>query len=176
MKSMKHKRHSKRHSRKHRRATRKQRGGVAPVNYSLSGSWPSKMSLGQGTDFESYHVAQHGGAAPYPGSFAPMLPASMAGPAMVYGIDKAIADIGGLIDPPFDKMQMAQPVKGGKRRRMSKKNKKSRKSRRRQRGGMAPVSAPTMLLSGAQYNQAGLNPGYRGEATEYAVAAARDKA
>jgi hypothetical protein len=107
-----------------------------------------------------------------------MLPASMAGPAMVYGIDKAFTDVRGLVDPPyvFDKMQMAQPVKGGKRRRMSKKSKKSRKSRRRQRGGMAPVGAPTMLLSGAQYNQAGLNPAYRGEATEYAVAAARDKA
>lgn len=182
MKSMKHKRHSKRHSRKQNRATRKQRGGVAPVNYSLAGSWPSRMSLGQGTDYESYHVGQHGGAAPYPGSFAPMLPAPMVGPAMVSGIDRAIADVRGLVDPPFDKMQMAEPVKGGKRKHKGKKSRKAKKSRktrrnnRKQRGGMAPVGAPTMLLSGVQYTQAGLNPDYRGAAPEYAVAAARDKA
>jgi hypothetical protein len=100
--------HSRRHSRKARRATRrshrrqrKQRGGVAPVNYDLANGWSSKASLAQGADFFKYHAQQHGGSAPYPMavSGAPFLPTAAQGPAMMSGLNKAMADIAGLKDP-----------------------------------------------------------------------------
>ena len=55
---MKHTRKHKTHRRHtHRRRTHRRRGGAegAPVNYHLSGSWPSRMSLGQGADYFKYH-------------------------------------------------------------------------------------------------------------------------
>lgn len=173
---MKHSRkHSRRVSRKHRRTVhRRRRGGMAPNSYDLAATLQAKQSLAQGGDYLNYHRGQHGGVAPYPGGVVDtVLPGGMAGPAMVYGINKAIADVAGMVDPPFDKMQMAPQKVGGRRRKTGRKGRKSRKVRR---GGMAPVSAPAMLLSGAQYAQAGLNPEYRGSATEYAVASARDRA
>lgn len=173
---MKHsKKHSRRVSRKHRRTIhRRRRGGMAPAAYDLAATLQAKQSLAQGGDFLAYHKGQHGGVAPYPGGVVDtVLPGGMAGPAMVYGINKAIADVAGMVDPPFDKIPMAPQKVGGRRRKGSRKGRKSRKVRR---GGMAPVSAPAMLLSGAQYAQAGLNPDYRGAATEYAVAAVRDRA
>jgi hypothetical protein len=97
------------HTRKHkthRRRTHRRRGGAegAPVNYHLSGSWPSRMSLGQGADYFKYHEGQHGGGLGY-GKFPeavmdPGLPAALRGPAHIGGIDKAIADVRGLCDPP----------------------------------------------------------------------------
>ena len=156
-------------SRRHRRT---RRGGAAAVGYDLAATLPAKQSLLQGGDYLQYHKAQHGGVAPYPGGVVgSVLPADMAGSAMTYGINRAIADVAGLRDPPFDAIPVAQaPQKVGGRRR------KGRKSRKVRRGGMAPVGMPTMLLSGAQYSQAGLNPDYRGAATEYAMAAVRDRA
>jgi hypothetical protein len=156
-------------SRRHRRT---RRGGAAHASYDLANTLSAKQSLMQGADFLQYHKAQHGGVAPYPGGVVgTVLPADMAGPAMTYGINRAIADVAGLRDPPFDAMPVAQAQQkvGGRRR-------KGRKSRKVRRGGMAPVGAPAMLLSGAQYSQAGLNPDYRGAATEYAMAAVRDRA
>jgi hypothetical protein len=173
---------------KSRKAAKRRQG----VGESLAGGWASKASLGQGADFFKYHVAQHGGMAPYPGAVdSSVLPAEMAGPAMVAGINKALYDVRGLTDMPAP--AVAQKV-GGRRRksmkakRSAKRSMKAKKSakrsmkrkaatrRRGQRGGQAPVNMNPMLLSKAEYGQAGLNPDYRGAATEYAMAAVRDRA
>lgn len=188
--------HSRRHhSRRQQRRQQRQQGGVAPVSYSLAGSWPSQMSLGQGTDFAKYHAAQHGGAAPYPVavSGAPMLSGAMEGPAMMQGLNKAIADIAGLSDMPGPTPVVAmQKGAGRKHRRHTKGKKHSRKHSRkhtrrqqrqrrrqqRQQGGalgFAPVGMNPMLLSQAGYNMAGLNPGYISGDVEGRVAAARDR-
>ena len=155
-------------------------GGEAPLTYSLAGDWASKMSMAQGGDFFKYHAGQHGGAAPVSSIGMPMLSAGMAGPAMMSGLDSAIAGIAGMRDPsPADAMP-AQKV-GGKRkgRKASRKGRKANRKSNKRRGGalgFAPVSAPGMLLSNAAYSQAGLSPDYRGAATEYAMAAVRDRA
>ncbi len=173
---MKHKSHKRKH-------TRRRHGGVAPLNYSLAGDWSSRMSLGQGGDFLKYHEGQHGGSAPYPASVSgAILPEAMRGPAMVDGTMKAYADVAGLRD------EMPHQA-GGKRRKGGKKSRKSRKggkkshrkhrkslrrTHRKRRGGMASVSAPTMLLNKAGYEQAGLNPEMRGAAVEFDMAKVRD--
>lgn len=185
----KHRTMHRRRSHKHHRRQSRKRGGMAPVTYSLSGSWPSRMSLGQGVDYEQYHQGQHGGSAPYPASVdgRALISADMAPSAMTATLDRAIMDVRGLRDPPFDQMQPTQSG-AGRRRKHHKKSKKSkkhhrkhRKHTRRMRGGtvlgFAPVSAPGMLLSSQRaYDAAGLNPDYRGAAVEYKVAEARDKA
>lgn len=63
--------------------------------------------------------------------------------------------------------------------RKTKRRRHSRRHSRRHYGGGgfvgAPVNSPGMLLpSRTAYDQAGLNPGYRGSATEYAIAEQRD--
>jgi len=139
---MKHARKShkmrKSHTRRNRRTRR--RGGSdalsgASVKYHLSGSWPSRMSLGQGADYFKYHEGQHGGALNYgafPGAvLSPGLPESLRGPAHVGGIDKAIADVAGLRDPPYT---------GGNRKSRRKNRDRSRRknremSKRKTRGG-----------------------------------------
>ena len=139
---MKHARKShkmrKSHTRRNRRTRR--RGGSdalsgASVKYHLSGSWPSRMSLGQGADYFKYHEGQHGGALNYgafPGAvLSPGLPESLRGPAHVGGIDKAIADVAGLRDPPYT---------GGNRKSRRENRDRSRRknrdrSRRKTRGG-----------------------------------------
>lgn len=156
-------------------------GGQAPLTYSLAGDWASKMSMAQGGDFFKYHAGQHGGAAPVSSIGAPVLSAGMAGPAMMTGLDRAIADTAGMRDPPFDGSMvtpMAPQKVGGKRKGRKASRKANRKSNKRRGGalGFAPVSAPGMLLSNAAYSQAGLNPDYRGAATEYAMASVRDRA
>ena len=109
------------------RKNKRTHGGVgllegAPVNYHLSGSWPSRMSLGQGADYFKYHEGQHGGAAldygAFPGAVLDKgLPDALRGPAHIGGIDKAIADVRGLCDPPNcpGTAPMAAPKVGGKR-------------------------------------------------------------
>lgn len=180
--------HSRRQQRRQRRQQRQQ-GGVAPTNYSLAGNWSSKMSLGQGGDFLKYHAAQHGGAAPYPVavSGASMLSGPMEGPAMMQGLNKAMADIAGLSDMPSPAPVVAQKGAGRRHRRRHTKGKKhsrrhSRKHTRRQRRqsggaalGFAPVGANPMLLSQAGYTQAGLNPGYISGDVEAKMAALRDR-
>jgi hypothetical protein len=174
------------HKRKtHRRSTRR-RGGMAPVSYHLSGSWPSRMSLGQGADYFKYHEGQHGGAAAYPASVVnSALPAPLRGPAHLGGIDKAIADVSGLRDPPYDTGSVGggrRKRKGGKRsssKRRGTKRRHSRKHRRthRKRGGAlgyAPFPSAGMLLSGPKaYAQAGLNPEWR-TAVEFTDAKIRE--
>lgn len=177
------KRSMRRHKKSSKRSQRSRRfrGGEAPIAYSLAGSWPSKMSMGQGTDYESYHVGQHGGSAPFPAavSGSPLIPANMDGSAMVSGTLKAYADVAGLRDPPFDSMPVATQKGAGRRRKSTKASRKARKGskkarkgvsrrqrrQRRMRGGaelgFASVNTPGMLLaSQSAYNQAGLNPGY----------------
>ena len=87
-----------------RRHTRRRGGAGASVNYHLSGSWPSRMSLGQGADYFKYHEGQHGGAlgmGPYPDAvMSTGLPQALRGPAHVGGIDNAIGAIQGMCDPP----------------------------------------------------------------------------
>ena len=157
------------HSRKHRVHRRRthRRGGAASVNYHLSGSWPSRMSLGQGADYFKYHEGQHGGGLAY-GKFPDVvmdsgLPAPLRGPAHIGGIDKAIADVRGLSDAPSGTV-------GGRRRRHSKRHskrhsRKHRRSHRRRRGGSlgyAPFPSAGMLLSSPkEYAQAGLNPEWK---------------
>lgn len=124
------------HTRKHkthRRRTHRRRGGAegAPVNYHLSGSWPSKMSLGQGADYFKYHEGQHGGGLSY-GAFPSAvlstgLPQELRGPAHIGGIDKAIADVRGLSDAPNSSATV-----GGRRNR-SRRNRSSRNRSRRNR-------------------------------------------
>lgn len=175
------------HTRKHkthRRRTHRRRGGMAPVNYHLSGSWPSRMSLGQGADYFKYHEGQHGGGLSF-GKFPeavmdPGLPAALRGPAHIGGIDKAIADVRGLCDPPncpgTTPAAPAGATTGGRRRRHHKRHskkhhksrrhsRKHRKTHRRHRGGAlgyAPFPSPGMLLSSPKaYAQAGLNPEWK---------------
>jgi hypothetical protein len=174
------------HTRKHkthRRRTHRRRGGAdalegAPVSYHLSGSWPSRMSLGQGADYFKYHVGQHGGAAlgmgPYPGAVMdPGLPGPLRAAAHIGGIDKAIMDVRGLRDPPYDNM-MPKATTGGRRRKHKKTHskkssrkhsRKHRRTHRRRRGGAlgyAPFPSSGMLLSSPKaYAQAGLNPEWK---------------
>lgn len=169
------------HTRKHkvnRRRSHRRRGGMASVNYHLSGSWPSRMSLGQGADYFKYHEGQHGGGLSY-GNFPEAvmdtgLPSALRGPAHIGGIDKAIADVRGLNDFPSSNVPVTT---GGKRRRHRKTNRKSRsrkhtrkhlrKNRKihRKRGGSlgyAPFPSAGMLLnSSKEYAQAGLNPEWK---------------
>ena len=157
----------------HRRKThrRKHRGGMAPVAYSLAGSWPSQMSLGQGTDYEQYHQGQHGGSAPYPVAVngVGLIDPSAFGPAMQHGPMAAMAATAGMRDPPFDQAGAGRRRKGSRKSKKSKKSKKSRKNQKNQKqggGGMPAlgydlVGAKTMLLPNQMsYTQAGLNPGY----------------
>lgn len=142
------------HTRKHkthRRRTHRRRGGMAPVNYHLSGSWPSRMSLGQGADYFKYHEGQHGGGLSY-GNFpeavlSPGLPQDLRGPAHIGGIDKAIADVRGLCDPPncpgTTPVAPAGATTGGRRRTRNRRNKsyggnrnrRNRSRRNRTNGG-----------------------------------------
>jgi hypothetical protein len=166
------------HTRKHkthRRRTHRRRGGMAPVNYHLSGTWPSRMSLGQGADYFKYHEGQHGGGLSY-GNFPeavmdPGLPAALRGPAHIGGIDKAMTEIQGLCDPP----NCPGTTSGGRRRRHhkgtkshkrkhTKKHHRTHRNKRRRGGslGYAPFPSPGMLLSSPQqYAQAGLNPEWK---------------
>lgn len=176
-----HSRKMKHHSRKHkthrRRHTHRRRGGAAPVNYHLSGSWPSRMSLGQGADYFKYHEGQHGGMAPL-SAIGQTLPADLRGPAHIGGIDKAIADVRGLRDEPYSEGVGAVKVGGRRHRRKAhrkshrKSHKKShkrrsvhrRKSHRRRGGALdyAPFPSTGMLLSSPKaYAQAGLNPEWK---------------
>ena len=174
------------HKRKthHRRRTHR-RGGMAPVGYHLSGSWPSRMSLGQGADYFKYHEGQHGGGLGY-GRFPeavmdPGLPAALRGPAHIGGIDKAINDVKGLCDPPNcpgstsggrRNRSRRNKTHGGNRRNRNRRNKtnggtrrnRSRRNRRRSGGslGYAPFPSAGMLLDSQKaYAQAGLNPEWK---------------
>jgi len=162
------------------RRNRSRKGGEAPVNYSLSGDWSSRMSLGQGADYFKYHEGQHGGAlgmGPYPAAvLSPGLPQDLRGPAHVGGIDKAIADVRGLSDAPTtmggrskknkknkskknksrskskSKSKKNRSKKNKSRKNKSKKNKRDRRNRRKRGGslGFAPFPNQGMLLDSSK--------------------------
>ena len=137
----------------HRRKSQRRKGGSrgAPLDYHLSGSWPSRMSLGQGDDYFKYHEGQHGGVlaiSKFPDAvMSSGLPDTLRGPAHISGIDKAFADVAHLKDQA-----------GGKRR-------KHRMTRRKGGAlGYAPFPNQGMLLnSSKQYAEAGLNPGWKSD-------------
>ncbi len=159
--------HRKSH-RKGRKGSRRQRGGVAPVNWSNPG--PMRLNLAQGQQYADFHKNQHGGSAPYPGGVTnSSLPQSLVASAHLLPLQKAFDDIRGLQD-------------GGRRRRStrkgSRKSRKGRKSSRRQRGGLyrwgggggynlavdAPMNVPEsakMLIPASLRAQAGLNPEWK---------------
>jgi hypothetical protein len=173
---MKRTRRNKRDKRTHKRT----RGGMdqlvgAPLKYHLSGSWPSRMSLGQGADYFQYHEGQHGGAALSYGAFPGAvldggLPPALRGPAHIGGIDKAISDVAGLCDAPCTakvggKRNKKNKTKGGKRTKKNKRNVSKRNKRNKRKGGslgFAPFPSSGMLLDSQKaYAQAGLNPGWK---------------
>jgi hypothetical protein len=146
------------HTRKHRvhrrrtyhRRTHRRGGAGAPLSYHLSGSWPSRMSLGQGADYFKYHEGQHGGAALAYGSFPGAvvdtgLPQALRGPAHIGGIDKAIADVKGLCDPPNCPGTEGPVVKGGNRRA----GRKSRKGGNRRNKNNTAVTNAVIANSAA---------------------------
>ena len=156
-----------------RRRTHRRRGGAdalegASLKYHLSGSWPSRMSLGQGADYFKYHVGQHGGmnsdanigGAPMRAITDSMLPANLRMAAHIGGIDEAI------------KYSSQFKDQAGGRSRCKKQCKSYRKSRshhkrrtHKKRGGnmgYAPFPNKGMLLdSPSAYAQAGLNPQWK---------------
>lgn len=170
--SVSRKHHSRRKHSHKRRTQHRRRGGSAPVQYSLAGSWSSEMSRGQGADFFNYHRGQHGGVAPLSEIGGQLISPEMRGPAHVGGIDKAILDVRGLKDQAGGKRKSRRNKSRKDRRNKSRKDRrnKSRKDRRnksrRSRGGAqlsgAPFPSQGMLLDSPKYYaQAGLNPEWR---------------
>ena len=177
---------------KPRRVT-KRKGGAsiegAPLGYSLSDDWSSRMSHGQGGDYLKYHVGQHGGEAPYPQSFDSALPPALRGPALLNGLDQSFVDIKGMTDQAGGRRRCScrrsckhkrrsnrRPRHRSRRNRRS--NRRSRRSRRsRRRGGSlgySPYGANPMLLDSATaYAQAGLNPEWKTDVA-FTDAAIRD--
>ena len=176
-----------RKTQKRNKRHRKHRGGLmhlepAALSYSLAGSDASRASLGQGADFLKHHQGQHGGyyanGAPLSAITASSLDGALRGPAHLGGLDKAFAAIAGLSDQQGGrrskraKKHGKRSKKGGKRskkggKRSKKGGKRSKKhTRRHKRGGshelgFAAFPSKGMLLSGAQYSQAGLNPEWK---------------
>ena len=175
--SVSRKRHSRRKQSHKRRTFHRRRGGSAPVQYSLAGSWPSEMSRGQGADYFNYHRGQHGGVAPLSSIGGELISPEMRGPAHVGGIDKAILDVRGLKDQTGGRRKSRRSKSRKSRRSKSHKSRKSRRSKsrkdrrrrnksRRSRGGAqlsgAPFSSQGMLLDSQKaYAQAGLNPEWK---------------
>ena len=121
---------------------------------------PSKMSMAQGGDFFGYHAKQHGGMAPL--DYTGMLDESLRASARVSPLDQAGAAIVGLKDQAGGKRRSTKrrstKRRSTKRRSTKKRATKNRKTRR-QYGGMRALGsmefgAPTMLLQGAQSQQA----------------------
>ena len=157
------------------RSKRRYHGGNAPLNYSLSNAWSSKMSQGQGADFFKYHEGQHGGSAPVSAISNSALPSSLMGSAMQNGVMKAYNDIQGMRDQAGGRRKKHRHSSRchckSKHHRTSKHH---RRSRRRSGGGhleYSPYGARTMLLD--NYSKAGLSNSWNGNA-EFDAAAARN--
>jgi hypothetical protein len=184
-----------RKNRRSRRSRRRQGGAVelygAPLNYQLS----EPASLAQGADYLKYHEGQHGGAALEGASLHHIshstLDPSLRSAAHLAGLDRAYEQIAGLSDQAGGRRR--QSKKGGKRtkkhggkrtkkhggkrhsKRHSKKHGGKSSGKRRHQGGSlgySPFPSNGMLLSGAQYSQAGLNPEWK-NAQEFDSAMAR---
>ena len=136
---MRHSRRSRkmRHSRRHR----KMRGGVATLGDNSMALGP-RTSLSQGSAFLDMHKAQHGGAAAFPGSLGATLPGNMVAAARTGPLDSAMSATRGMQD-------------GGRRRR--RRSMKLSRRHRKHRGGMAPLSANSMILPAGSERQAALS-------------------
>jgi hypothetical protein len=147
------------HRSRRNQRTRRSRGGAdaldgAPVSYHLAGSWPSRMSLGQGADYFKYHVGQHGGykkrhrggmgydsnmgGAPLKAITDSSLPQGLRMAAHIDGIDKAIAYSRQFKDPGQMGGRRRSKRRGSKRRGSKRRGSKRRGSKRRgmRRGSM----------------------------------------
>ena len=174
----------------------------APLNYSLAGSEASRSSLSQGGDYLQYHQGQHGGMAPFDGASSVLEsslrgPAHLAGLDKAFAEIQGMQDGGRRRTKRRGSKRCGSKRSGSKRsgskRRGSKRSKRSqggskrrgskrskrqggnRSRRQRRHGGSlgySPFPGQGMLLSGAQYAQAGLNPEWKGNA-EFEAAAAR---
>lgn len=182
---------SKNRKQKRSRKHRNHRGGNAvrgaPITQSLAGSWPSRMSLGQGGDYFKYHQGQHGGVvfqgAPMSSITGSGLPDALRGPAHIAGLDKAYADIRGLKDQAGGRRTRRRKMhcknkshRHKNHRNKSHKNKSRRNKSRRSRGGAlgyAPFPSGGMLLDKVGYQQAGLNPEWKSDIS-YSMAKIRD--
>ena len=182
-----HRRHKK-HSMKHRKTARRTRGGVAPISYSMSAGSAAAQSIAQGEQYAQFHKAQHGGMRGGPvttgaaqlvkqmGGVAPV--ASIGVPMLSQvGYDRAMTTT--LIKAGEEANRMGHQQGGRRHRRRTQRKTKSKKHsrhHRRVRGGMAPVTAATMLLPKGLEAAAGLNPGYVSVAgTAEGAAASLDK-
>lgn len=173
-------------SRKHRRS----RGGSAvrgaELSYTLSGSWPSRMSLGQGADYFKYHEGQHGGAMITPAPLSAITGSSL-DPALregahMAGLDKAFFDIKGMKDQAGGRRSRRHRSHRSRRSRRNKshrrhrshrnkshrnKNHRHRSRRNKSRGGaLGYASFPQstgMLLDKSGYQQAGLSPEWKSD-------------
>jgi hypothetical protein len=140
---------------RHSRRYRKMRGGVAPVNDN-SMALGHRASLTQGSGFLAMHKAQHGGAAAFPGSLGVTLPGNMVAAARTGPLDSAIGATRGMQDGG----RRRKAHNSMSRKRMSRKRrsmKRSRRHGRKHRGGMARLSANTMLLPPGAERQAALS-------------------
>ena len=149
---------------------------VANSTYESSFSSPSKMMLDQGTEYQSIHSGQHGGAvafnpSPAPPGYTGMLEDGLRGQAAISPIDQSLKAIVGMSDQSGGRRRRRgtkRGRKGGKRGRKG--TKRGRKGTRRMRGGAAysiagaqAVGAPGMLLSPGQEATAlsGMNPEWK---------------
>lgn len=139
--------------------SRRQRGGMAPVN-DTSMALGQKDSLAQGQQFASLHKAQHGGMSPYPLGVTnstlagPMIAAARTGP-----LDTAISQIQGMQDGG---RRHTKSRKGKQSRRKGKQSRRKGKKQRKHRGGAvalggSPLSENSMLLPSGLEKQAALN-------------------
>lgn len=139
---------------------------------------------------QGQHGGYYANGAPMSAITNSQLPSSLIGPAGLNGLNKAYADIAGLSDQQGGRRRRTtrakkhgkkngkkngkRSKKGGNRSKKSKGGKHSKKhgkrskkhTRRHKRGGsheleFAPFPSKGMLLSGAQYSQAGLNPEWK---------------
>ena len=161
-------------SRRHRMRGGAQTFSPSPVNVSLAGSSPSQMNLGQGRQYGEFHVAQHGGMAPYPGGVTgSVLPQELTAAARVQPLNQYLADVRGVRDPgqgnQMGGRRGVRKSRGRKSRGRKTRGRKVRRSTRRMRkmyGGAAEVlapmnvTAPTMLLDARGEANAvrGMNP------------------
>lgn len=152
---------------------------VESATYESSLNSSSKMMLGQGSEYQSIHAGQHGGAyagnpSPAPPGFTGMLDDSLRGQAWQTPLDQSIGAIKGMSDQAGGgkkrKMTKKMRAKMMKMRRLTKKMAAMAKKLRKMRGGAAysiagaqDVAAPGMLLSPGQEATAlgGMNPEWK---------------
>jgi hypothetical protein len=187
-------RRSRKVQKRHYRRSRRHGGDPlrgAPVDYSLAGSWPSKMSLGQGTDFFQYHKGQHGGdqliqPAPLSAIEDCMLPQNLRASAHVGGLDAAIKYASQFKDQAGGRRTRRRSHRGKHRhsrrchhggKRKQRKSQRHQRKHRKSRGGAeleyAPFPSKGMLLNDQMYAQAGLNPSWKNDVA-YVDAKIRD--